>query len=213
LYNQFNLTFIVIDTLLIIEPYEEKLLLAEVSSGDEKAFRKLYDAYFDRLSVYVYKFNKSEEATAEIVQDVFLKLWITRGAAKQIDSLQGYLFRSARNRTIDYLRKLARDSNLANLVSLQLSDERNNIEEKLNLSDLQLLINQALEELSEQKKQIFKLSKLDGLSHDEISEAMNLSKSTVKNHLSETLRHLRKHLSQRPDHDYLLMILIFKLLN
>lgn len=195
-----------------IDPFEERRLLISVSNGDEQAFRKLYDAYFNRLSVYVFKFNKSEEATSEIIQDIFLKLWTTRSTITEIDSLQAYLFSSARNRSIDYLRKLARETNLIKMISVQLNDEKNNIEERLNLADLQLLIGQALEELSEQKKQIFKLSKLDGMSHDEIAEMMNLSKSTVKNHLSETLKHLRKHLSQRPDHDYLLVILLLKLL-
>ncbi len=199
--------------MIVIEPGEERLLLLKVSSGDEKAFRKLYDAYFNRLSIYVYKFNKSEEVTSEIVQDVFLKLWISRQSVTQIESLQAYLFSSARNRTIDFLRKLARESNLIKTISLQLAGEKNNIEEKLNLADLQLLINQALEGLSEQKKQIFKLNKLDGLSHDEISEMMHLSKSTVKNHLSETLRHLRKHLSQKPDHDYLMLIVLLTFLD
>ena len=199
--------------MLAIDKYEEKLLLTKVSNGDEKAFRKLYDAYFNRLSVYVFKFNKCEETTAEIVQDIFLKLWTNRSSINEIDSFQSYLFRSARNRSIDCLRKLARESNLIKLVSIQLEEERNNIEEKLDIIDLQLLITKALQSLSDQKKQIFKLSKLEGLSHDEISEMMQLSKSTVKNHLSETLKHLRKYLSQRPDHDYLILLLLLKLMD
>ncbi len=187
--------------------------MSRVSSGDQIAFRKIYDAYFDRLSSYVFKFNKSEEITTEIVQDVFLKIWLSRDVLGNINSLQAYIFTAARNLSIDYLRKLARETQLVELLDEHLKIAQDDIDQKLGLAELRSIIDQGMEGLSEQKKQIFKLSKLDGLSHDEVADLMQLSKSTVKNHLSETLKHLREHLRKNPDYDYLLLVALLNFLH
>lgn len=192
----------------ILLSYEEKRLLKQVSKGDEKAFRALYDAYFNHLSAFVFKMCKSPAATEEIVQDIFVKLWINRHALPQFDSPEAYIFSIARNRTIDYLRRLARDTDLMNVLSGEILTDNNDIEEQLNAKDLRRLIEEALGHLSAQKQTIFRLSKDEGLDHDQIAAIMQLSKSTVKNHLSETLRHIREHLSQQPNSEATLLIFL-----
>ena len=192
----------------ILLSYEEKRLLKQISKGDEKAFRVLYDAYFNHLSAFVFKMCKSPAATEEIVQDIFVKLWINRHSLTQFDFPEAYIFSMARNRTIDYLRRLARDTDLMNVLSGALLTGNNDIEEQLNAKELRRLIEEALGQLSAQKQTIFQLSRDEGLSHDQIAEIMQLSKSTVKNHLSETLRHIREHLSQQPNSEATLLVLL-----
>jgi RNA polymerase sigma-70 factor (family 1) len=190
----------------VLLSYEEGLLLKEVAKGNEKAFRALYDAYFRHLSAYIFKLSKSKAATEEIVQEIFVKLWVNRALLTDIALLDAYIFTMARNKTIDHLRRLAKETRLISTLSAQLAEYNNNIEEKLNASALQLLIEEALEPLSEQKKKIFHLSRNEGLSHDEIAEIMQLSKSTVKNHLSETLKQVRDHISQQPNPEAMLLL-------
>ena len=192
----------------ILLPYEEKRLLKQISKGDERAFRALYDAYFNHLSAFVFKLCKSAETTEEILQDVFVKLWVRRHSLSQMDSPEAYIFSMARNKTIDYLRRLVRDTHLTELLTDQLLTDNNDAEERLNAKELRDLIAEALNGLSEQKKKIFHLSKEEGLSHDQIAEVMHLSKSTVKNHLSETLRHIRGHLQQHPNSETSLVIFL-----
>lgn len=151
---------------------------------------------------------KSPEATEEIVQDIFIKLWINRHSLSQFDSPEAYIFSMARNRTIDYLRRLAKDTNLMSVLEGDLSTGNNDIEEQLNAKELRRLIEEALGQLSAQKQTVFQLSRDEGLSHDQIAEIMQLSKSTVKNHLSETLRHIREHLSQQPNSEATLLVLL-----
>jgi RNA polymerase sigma-70 factor (ECF subfamily) len=190
----------------ILSAYEERLLLKEVSSGNEKAFRTLYDAYFNHLSAYIFKLCKSGTATEEIVQDIFLKLWTSRASLDQMDSPEAYIFSMARNKTIDYLRRLAKETNLISVLEDQLHASGNDVEERLNAAELSRLIGEALDQLSAQKRRVFQLSRNEGLSHDEIAEVMHLSKSTVKNHLSETLQHLREHLRRQPNSEALLLL-------
>ena len=190
-------------------PYEERRLLKEIAKGNERAFRTLYDAYFPQLSAFTFKLCKSGPATEEIVQDVFVKLWVNRQSLPQLESPEAYMFSMARNRTIDHLRRLIRETDLMEVLASELSSGSNDIEERLDARELHRLIEEALFQLSDQKKIIFRLSKDKGLSHDQIAEIMKLSKSTVKNHLSETLRHIREHLRQQPNSEITLLVFLY----
>jgi RNA polymerase sigma-70 factor (ECF subfamily) len=183
--------------------------LSEIAKGNERAFRTLYDAYFPQVSAFTFKICKSTAATEEIVQDVFLRLWINRQDLSRLESPEAYIFSMARNRAIDHLRRLIRDTDLMEVLAGKALPESNDIEEQLNARELRRLIDEALAQLSEQKKTIFRLSKDGGLSHDQIAELMQLSKSTVKNHLSETLHHIREHLRQQPNSEITLLLFLY----
>ena len=191
--------------------YQEKVLLQEISEGNEKAFRALYDCYFGRLSSYIFKLIKSELATEEIVQDIFVKLWESRATLVSVDTPEAYIFSMARNRAIDHLRRITRETKLIGALKQQLGSSNNETEERLDAEDLQRLIAEALKELSPQKQEIFRLRNGEGLDHAEIAHTMQLSRSTVKNHLSQTLHHLRGYLGRkvRPGTILLLLLLAF----
>lgn len=189
------------------ETYDENLLFNRIAEGDEMAFRTIYDAYFDRLSAYVFKISKSESVTEEAVQDIFMKLWVNRSALAKVDNPQGYIFSIARNKAIDYLRKLTRETNLVTLFTESMQEHHNETDDKFSLQELQLLISKAVSQLSPQKQRIFHLSKYEDFSHDEIAQELNLSKSTIKNHLSETLHYLKRHLAGAPNAETLIVLL------
>lgn len=195
----------------MLSAQEEKFLLMEVAMSNENSFRRLYELYFHRVTAYVFKITKSEENTAEIVQDVFLKLWQNRAVLTDIENIRAYIYSLCKNKCIDYLRRLAREMRSAQALAETEEAYANSTDQLLEARDLQFIITQALQSLSDQKKQIFRLSKIEGLSHDEIADMMHLSKSTVKNHLSETLKYLRQQLKQRPDHEYILLLCLIKM--
>lgn len=174
-----------------LESYNEKALLIAVSKGSETAFRELYDLFYSRITQYAFNICKSREATEELVHDVFIKLWHDRETLDQIQSIEAYMLFLAKNRAIDHLRKRAREHLLAAALN-KTEESHNDTEESLNAKQLIGSVHNAISSLSSQKQMVFKLSKLEGWSHDDIAGKMGLSKSTIKNHLSETVRYLRK---------------------
>ncbi|GAA4314118.1 RNA polymerase sigma-70 factor [Mucilaginibacter gynuensis] len=184
----------------------ENGILQKIAAGDELAFQILYNKNFDRIARFTYKICKSDMVTEEIVQDVFCKVWQNRHDLAHVNNIEAYLFSIARNKTIDFLRRLAIETSIIQNLRMQIDEAQNSVEEQLDADSLMAVINEALSSLSVQKQQIFELSKLQGLSHDEIAEKMHLSKSTVKNHLSETLKHLKKYILNNPKNSTLISL-------
>ena len=173
----------------------EQDLFRQVSEGSRSAFRILFDLYNSQLSAFIYKLTKSENITAELVQDIFVKLWVNRSELSDVRNVQAYLFTIASNRTIDHLRKVAAESRMLNNLWNRIAKFQESAEEEYNAKECSDLINQAIVQLSPQKQRIFKLSRYEGLNHEEIASQLRLSKSTVKNHLVESLRHIKSYLN------------------
>jgi RNA polymerase sigma-70 factor (ECF subfamily) len=170
----------------------EKKLFAQIAEEDENAFRELYNGYFQRLSLYIFKFCKSTNATEDVLQEVFMKLWSSRALLIQVEIPEAFILAVARNTTVDWLRKLSKQTTLIEDLKSQLQENDNDAENKMSVDSLESLIAAALQQLSPQKQKVFQLSKIVGLTHDEIAQELQLSKSTVKNHLSETLNYIKK---------------------
>ena len=172
----------------------EQLLFRRVSEGDRNAFRLLFELYSGRLTTFIYKLTKSETVAAELVQDIFVNLWVRRSHLADLNNPQAYLFTMASNRTIDHLRKVSAESKMLDGLWARFSNHNEATEEAYNAKECSDLINKAVVQLSVQKQKIFRLSRYEGLKHEEIADYLGLSKSTVKNHLVETLRHIRTYL-------------------
>jgi RNA polymerase sigma-70 factor (family 1) len=173
----------------------EQDIIRQVSEGSRSAFRVLFDLYNGRLFAFIYKLTKSETTSAELVQDIFVKLWVSRSELSEIRNVQAYLFTMASNRTIDHLRKVAAESRMLNNLWNRIAKFQESAEQEYNAKECNELINQAMVQLSPQKQKIFRLSRYEGLNHDEIATQLRLSKSTVKNHLVESLRHIKTYMN------------------
>src|SRR4028119_1009115 len=95
---------------------QDKRLLQLIATGDEPAFKTLFEKYRNKLYTYLKGITKSPEVSEEIVMDIFLKIWIARKTAVEIQHFDSFLFRIAHNKAIDFLRALHRDQTLFNLV-------------------------------------------------------------------------------------------------
>lgn len=173
----------------------DRILLQHVANGDKAAFRQLFDLYKLRLFSFVLQMTHSKVDAEEIVQDVFAKLWEIRTDLVQVDYPGKYIYTIARNKTLNHLAKLARDRQLLQQVWLNVSQTDNSTEAILQAQESQRLIGEAINRLSLQRQTIFRLSREQGLTHEEIAVHLGLSKSRVKNILVEILKHIKDYLT------------------
>ena len=167
----------------------EAELLFEISLGDENAFRLVYDFYSAGIFRVSNRYLQSAELAEDVVQETFLTIWLKRSEMVRIQSFRAYLFSITRNICLKYLRDLAEKSQTHQEFS-----ERAGLWENDTADEYQLLLNQAVQKLPPQQKQIFELAKIKGLGHGDIATILNLSTHTVSNHMTAALKSIRKHL-------------------
>ena len=171
-----------------------KVLLLKVSEGDENAFGQLFKAYYNLLGDFIIRITESEPLTEEIVQDVFLKIWINRGSLAELDSFKAYLLVVARNHAFNWLKQIAREkSQKKEWVNSVLHHASNNVEETATI-ETGNLIDEAVELLPPQQKKVYTLSRRDGMKQAEIARELNISLETVKKHMVLALRFLKNYL-------------------
>ncbi|MCG6190145.1 RNA polymerase sigma factor [Maribellus maritimus] len=175
-----------------------KELLSLLRTGDRVAFYNIYEKYSKRIYAFVYRYIKQEEDAEEIVQEVFVKIWNLRETIDENSSFDSYLFTIAYNTTINLFRKRLREKKyLENLKSLQQITASPDIIDEIQFSELDATIQNLLNRLTPRQKEIFQLSREEGLTHSEIAEKLGISVNTVKKHITNTLSFLKSHLTNQ----------------
>jgi len=171
-------------------------LLRLLKHGDLHAFDAIYERYSKRLYCFVFRYIKQESDAEGIVQEVFLKIWEAR---KNIDlhcSFNSFLFTIAYNTTITLLRKRVNEKKyLENIEIRNKINESDEIINEIHYRDLNKKVYILLDQLTPRQKEIFILSREEGLTHEEISKKLNISANTVKNHMVTALAFLRDHIN------------------
>ncbi len=190
------------------ELHIERLLLQQIAAGNEKAFQTLFNHYNTKLHHYVFGFVKSSQIAEELVMDVFLKLWLGRDLLVQIKNFDGFLFRVAHNKIIDFLRFSAKDLKLKDLLWNEIQMASSLVaDHSLIHHEYEEKLREAIDLLSPQRKKVFRLAHEEDLTHDQIAVQLHISKSTVNNHIVEAKRFIRDYLSTNLDIAMLLVIM------
>ncbi len=186
--------------------YYEKQIIRGVKEGDENAFRSLYDNYYHRLFCISRQYLQDDFLAETIVSDVFFHLWETRKTLDIQISLNAYLIRMVRNFSLNYLQKNYVEKEVSlnglDIISplLFLSDEYplGRLLEK----EMSEKLHEEINRLPKETRQVFILSRLEELKHEEIAERLGISVNTVKYHIKQALSILRDRLK-----DYQLVLL------
>ncbi|NLZ93970.1 MAG: RNA polymerase sigma-70 factor [Firmicutes bacterium] len=160
------------------------------------AFDAIYNQYCHKLYQFVFMFLKQKEDAEEIVQDVFIKIWESRGKIDIYASFESFLFTIAYNATMSLLRKrMSETKSREYLKSLQQFSSAEQVIDEIQYKELKHKVESLLKQLTPRQEEIYRLSREEGLTHTEISQKLNISESTVNNHLVRTLKFLKSHLA------------------
>jgi len=173
--------------------YEEKELLTRVARGDETAFHTLFSQYSHKVYHSALRLLQSASHAEDVLQEVFMKIWLGREKLPGINCFSAYLNTITRNHIYNALRKLAGEELLLEkLFSPPPAANRPDTAiENMSLKELQDALQKVMATLTPQQKKVFELSRMEGLKHEEIALRLNISRETVKKHVSEALRIIR----------------------
>lgn len=169
------------------------LLQARITAGDQRAFEDLYRLFFTRLFNFSMLYIHKKEVAEETVNDVMMKIWNKREELTAIINLETYLFVAVRNHSLNYLAQyspyhvaIEPDALQGELVNLH--DPGKELEWK----EIHFRLNQAIDELPDQCRTVFKLIREEGFRYKQVAEILNISPRTVETHLLRAIKKLDK---------------------
>ncbi len=172
----------------------EQFLVQRLAEGDQVAFEELYHLYSSRLLGYLIKLIKSEGHAAELLQEVFIKIWKNRSTIDAGQSFRSYLFRIAENSVYDFFRKVARERKLqAELININ-KEIYSHVEEECFNKENQQFLQNVIDTLPPKRRQIFRLIKMEDHSYEEVSALLNISTSTISDHIVKANKFVQERL-------------------
>lgn len=171
--------------------YSEEELLAFIARGDELAFTRLFDNYRDRIYSIAFRITHSTTIAEEIVQDVFLKIWLRRDRLIEIQNFNAYLSVVTRNHVYKALKQIAKNYELTALADKDQLAGDNDSAGLVMEKEYNSLLQKAVDRLPNQQKQVYQYIKEKGLKREEAAGLLHLSPETVKYHLAEAMKNIR----------------------
>ena len=177
-----------------------------ISTLNKTDFEEAFKTYFKPLTAFAYKFVKDTDDAKSIVHDVFMKLWEKRDDIDMSRSVKSYLFTSVNNRSLNFIRDHKKFTHEELIIENQ-HDEHWEVADKLSTVDIQQKVDNTLNKISPKAKEVFLMSRNEGLKYREIAEKLNVSVKTVETHMSTALKELRKNLKEY------LTVILFLIIN
>ena len=165
---------------------EDKQLVHQIKRGDSKSFDELFEKYYDRFFSFACALLGDEDAAEDILQNVFLKLWIGRERLDEDRSIANYLLVCVRNEIFDHLR-LKYNQIVVHCAPPEHEDSSSDIDAQMDMT--------AIKQMPPQRQRCFMMSRYQHMSSKEIAEALGLSRRTVERHIYLALNDLRNVIS------------------
>lgn len=172
--------------------FDERDILLRLKEGDHKAFEEIYHLYKDRLIGNMLRMLQSRELVEEQVQELFLKIWNGRAEIDPDKSFKAYLFRIAANMAKNIFREMSYDQRLRSTLLPIEEQIYSHVEEQLVSQENKLILDTLLDRLPPQRRTVFTLCKLEGMSYREVGELLNISENTVNDHIRKANLTLRR---------------------
>jgi len=176
-------------------------LVNSLRQGKERTFRAIFIAYFESLEVFAGNYVEDQDVAKDIVQEAFTNLWIRRSALSGNTNLKAYLYQTTRNNCLNYLKRLKVREKYEKRTLDNYNDLLLNYEalvqlnfDAISYNELIEVLHRAISELPLKCREVFELSRYDGMKNNEIAEKLNISVKAVEGHISKALKQLKNKL-------------------
>ena len=170
----------------------DKGLFKQIKRGNEDALEILFKKYYQQLCLYVQTYVRLPQLSEDIVTDLFTDIWIKRRRINITDNLRSYLYISAKNAALTYLRKKKLDTVSLDDALLNPFEYRHEPVDNVEQDQMNSAINQILKEIPPRSLQVFILHRFEEMKYSEIAELLQISIKTVGNHMSLAIKVIDK---------------------
>ena len=168
-------------------------------NGSQTAFEELYMRYKAPLFRYCNQYMHDEAEAEDIVQDIFVQIWVSRDSLQISTSFSGFIYTTAYHRVLKRWQQFDIHARYAQHILIHAKESTNETEEAVIDNDYKALMSEMMESLSPKQREVFRLSRVEGYTYKQIAEIMHLSVETVQEHASLALKKIKKQLKQHAD--------------
>jgi len=169
-------------------------IIQKLCQGDQAAFKIFFFQHKDDIYKYAFLHLRDQDIAHDIVQEVFTKFWNKRMTINPDQNVRAYLYAICRNVVFEELRKSLQSLSYINYLKSNFQEGRNTSEESLHFKELESVLQKAICLLPNQRQRIYRMSKLENLSNDEIAQRLQISKNTVRDQLVKGSKFVREYI-------------------
>jgi RNA polymerase sigma-70 factor, ECF subfamily len=170
---------------------DDGYLIPSLRKQDETAFEQVFKTYFKSLHAYAFTITRDEAAAEEVVQQIFVKLWERSKTLSIAGSIEAYLYRAVYNESLNYLKHRKVEAEYQRYFAHTMRNESASTGKSVSMRELENKLRTALNELPEQCRTVFQLSRFEELRYREIASRLGISVKTVENQMGKALKILR----------------------
>ena len=165
----------------------------KIKEGDVKAFERIFRQYYTPLNLYAFSIIGQKETAEEIIQDTFYMLWKDREKLQILQSLHSYLYKTVKNRSLQFLERLnLYEQHCDNILKQSGSSVEPAPDELLEYKELENILTQTIKKMPERRKQIFRMHRMNGIKNKDIAASLSISIKTVEAEMTKAYRTIRK---------------------
>jgi RNA polymerase sigma-70 factor, ECF subfamily len=171
-------------------------LIRRLKNDDKSALDEIFHYYYPRLYNFSKRILKIEDEIDDILQDVFLKIWINRNKINNPETFNSFIFTITKNALLNLIRSNINKQTFKEEFSRKVISAEYFTIDQIEFKEIQTAIDQIVSRLPEKRQKVFLLSRIEGLSNKEIAQKLNISEKTVEDHITHSIRFLKKSLSE-----------------
>jgi RNA polymerase sigma-70 factor (ECF subfamily) len=166
-------------------------IIRRLKKDDKSAVDELFGCYYPRLYHFSKSILKIEDGIDDILQEVFVKIWLNRHKIGNAETFNAYIFTITKNEVLNLIRSNLRDQTFKDELFIRSVAEEYQTQNIIEFDEIKVGIDQIVTGLPERRQQVFILSRNDGLSNKEIAQQLNISEKTVEDHITHAIKHIK----------------------